>query len=282
MVKFLNNKNMINDIEEEFDFEEIKKNLKNLKDVKKKFDNLLNSNLVTLEDNKNELMNVPHKLILSKLKDLDYDKLNNEQVSRVLLILNYLDDDILKEYSIYFNKNFPKKEIPKTPTKPNILYKENIKKYNTEISVYKNNILPMIEYYNTKIESVKDCFSRLVDNDLLGDIELNVDDMRYIYFMFFNLDKSYIKMFIKDLKSSRADSLHFIKKIDIIDIKNDDDRDIKYIYEVRLYFEKDKDIELLEKCRILFESNYTKYVQMSENMRLGLTEWGLDIMKNGK
>lgn len=257
----------------------IRNNSKSLKNAKVKFDNFINSTLVNLENNKNELLKTPESLILSKLKTFDFDKSNNEQVSRILLLLNYLNQETLKEYKEFFDLKFPLKDIPNKPEKPENLTPESIKSYNNVLNDYKTKILPKIEYYNSKIDSVNDVFIQLIEDDLFGDQTLDKSKMRYVYFKFFDLDKSYIKYFIKDLKSSSASKLELIKTIEIIDIKGFVPDHIENAFEVRMYFEKGKDVELLESCKTLFESFYDKYTQMSETMRLGSVEWGLDIMR---
>jgi hypothetical protein len=274
---------MSKEMEEEFDVDSflsnIRDNSKKLKDVKKKFDNFINARLVDLEEFKKELIEFPHSLILLRLKEFDIDKSSELQVARILLLMNYLDQDVLKEYKEYFDSNYQKLPLPTPPEKPAEMKPELIKAYNQEISDYKNKVLPPVEQYNSKINSIIDVFIQLVEDGLFGDETLDKSELRYVYFKFFDLDESYVKHFIKDLKSSSASDLELIKTIEIIDIKGQVPDHINDAFEVRLYFEKGKDVELLESCKVLFESFYEKYMQMSETMRLGSVDWGLDIMR---
>ena len=274
------NYNMEIENDNELDFlDAIRTQSKNLKDIKRKYQSYIDAELVTLDTDRISLLESPHKYILEQLKLTDLEIDGNNKVSRILLLMNYLDSDVLQDWYSYFKSNFKSKDIPEPPTRPEELTAENVSKFNNDANEYRSKILPRLEEYNTKYKSIMDTFSDLIEDDLFGDETLDVTNLRHVYFKFYDLDETYIKSFVKDIKNTGADKLTLIKRIIIEDISGSVPDGIKHAFEVRYYFEDGNDSELMTSAKILFESFYEKYMQMSFIMKQGSADWGLDIMK---
>ncbi len=266
---------------QDIDFKKFAENARKIKKVKIDFEYALNAEIFELEGAIKKLFSENEQIhIFNEISKLDINTISVPKIGRFETILNYVSQEYLNKYKINFISNNSLKELVEPPVRPEDKTKEVIEKFNKELKEWQleNN---KIKDWNTKYSTLTE-FLEVNDRvDLYGDTTLNVSNMPYIYFKFFNTDIDEIEVFIQELKTCPAPPVKNIKSVKIEDISSLLPTFLKSANEVRVYLNTDAEAEELHGSKDYVEGVYEKYVIKNDTMRKDGGEWGLYNQRKG-
>lgn len=250
----------------------VKKQMKIRNDFKICFDSDAYLTVKTIKDlyESNE-----HELILNELCRLKLSDIPFPKIGRLQTILNYLNQEQLKTFKDFFILNNPFKKSPEPPKRPeNITNKEVVDIFNKEVKAWQNEVKDINEW-NNKVSTLTEYIKSILTIDLYGDTTLNVDNLPYIYFKFFNTDIDEIEVFIQELKTCPIQAVEYIKAVKLLDISEKLPNTLKSANEVRFYLDNEEDAKTLNLAKIPLGAVYEKYVIKNLAMKKDGGEWGL-------
>src|SRR6478735_1562287 len=232
-----------------------------------------NQNILLLKKELNEIFLNDHNLILNELKELKFDHLKSNEISRIMLFLTKLNQKELVKFKEFFDEEFKHKEYPIEPKKLNeSSSKEDIKIYNEDVKLFleeKNKI----NDWNNKRNSIDQILIDNIKTSLYGDITFDQKNKPYIYFKFFNTHLDDMENFIHEINILPILPVKNIKKAEIIDIKNLLPDFLISAHEIRFYFETIEDMDLIKQVFIFVNAVYEKYVIKNPLMKKDGGEW---------
>lgn len=258
------------------DLKKFAENAKKIKNVKIDFVNCLNAEIYQLEEGiKNLFGNNEQLYIFNELSKLDINTITVSKIGRLQTILKYVSQEYLKKYMDNFLATNSLQELPEAPKRPEVgSDKTLIEEFNTSVRLWKEETAKIKEW-NTKFSTLTEYLNSIVTVDLYGDITINVDNLPYVYFKFFNTDIDEIEVFMQELKTCPAPPVKNIKTIRIEDISAKLPDFLKSANEVRVYFDTEAEAEELHGSKDYVEGVYEKYVIKNDTMKKDGGEWGM-------
>lgn len=271
---------MVDDLDLDLDLVKFLENSKKSKKVKTDLKKCFNSEIYELKDNIKILFENEQNFILKEIKLLDINLISFSQIGRLQTILKFLVQENLNKYRTHIQNTYFIKDFLKSPEKPKSgSDKSMIEKYNKEIKEWQDES-KKIKEFNSKLDTLTEWLESNITVDLYGDTTLNITNLPYVYFKFFNTDINEIEVFIQELKSCAVYPVKNIKRITIDDISANLPNFLKSVNEVRVYFETELEAEELNNSYDYVQGVYEKYVIKNDIMKKDGGEWGMYNKRN--